>query len=35
VGATDRDLHEATLKNVRLHFGTVSNSDEVVRLWKD
>jgi ureidoacrylate peracid hydrolase len=34
VGATNLDLHEATLKNVRLHFGTVSNSDEVVRLWK-
>jgi ureidoacrylate peracid hydrolase len=34
VGATDRELHEATLKNVRLHFGVVSNSNEVRNLWK-
>jgi len=34
VGATDRELHEATLKNVRLHFGTVSSSTEVRKLWK-
>jgi ureidoacrylate peracid hydrolase len=34
VGATDRELHEATLKNVRLHFGAVSNSNEVRKLWK-
>jgi ureidoacrylate peracid hydrolase len=34
VGATDRELHEATLKNVRLYFGVVSNSNEVRKLWK-
>jgi ureidoacrylate peracid hydrolase len=34
VGATDRELHEATLKNVGLHFGVVSNSNEVRNLWK-
>jgi ureidoacrylate peracid hydrolase len=34
VGATDLELHEATLKNVRLHFGAVSNSNEVRKLWK-
>ena len=34
VGATDRELHEATLKNVSLHFGAVSNSNEVRKLWK-
>jgi ureidoacrylate peracid hydrolase len=34
VGATNRELHEATLKNVTLHFGTVSNSNEVLELWR-
>lgn len=34
VGATDLELHEATLKNVRLHFGAVSNSNEVRKRWK-
>ncbi|HEY7166263.1 MAG TPA: cysteine hydrolase [Candidatus Binatia bacterium] len=33
VGATNRTLHEGTLTNVRLHFGTVSNSGEIQRLW--
>lgn len=34
VGATDLELHKATLKNVTLHFGTVSNSNDVRRIWK-
>ena len=34
VGATDHELHEATLKNVRLHFGAVSSSSEVRKLWR-
>jgi ureidoacrylate peracid hydrolase len=34
VGATDLELHQATLKNVNLHFGTVSNSNQVKKLWK-
>jgi len=34
VGATNQELHQATLKNVTLHFGTVSNSTEVLKLWK-
>jgi nicotinamidase-related amidase len=33
VGATNVDLHKATLKNVKLHFGTVSKSTEVAKLW--
>jgi ureidoacrylate peracid hydrolase len=34
VGATDLELHQATLKNVKLHFGTVTDSNQVKRLWK-
>jgi ureidoacrylate peracid hydrolase len=34
VGATNQELHQATLRNVTLHFGTVSNSNEVLKLWK-
>jgi ureidoacrylate peracid hydrolase len=33
VGATDEGLHQATLKNVKLHFGTVTRSTEVTELW--
>jgi ureidoacrylate peracid hydrolase len=33
VGATDLELHQATLKNVKLHFGTVTKSTEVAKLW--
>jgi ureidoacrylate peracid hydrolase len=34
VGATNQELHQATLQNVTLHFGRVSNSKEVIKLWK-
>jgi ureidoacrylate peracid hydrolase len=34
VGATNRELHQATLKNVNLHFGTVTESNQVKKLWK-
>ena len=34
VGATNQALHQATLQNVTLHFGSVSNSKEVIKLWK-
>jgi ureidoacrylate peracid hydrolase len=34
VGATNQELHQATLQNVTLHFGSVSNSKEVIKLWK-
>jgi ureidoacrylate peracid hydrolase len=33
VGATDEGLHQATLKNVKLHFGVVTTSTEVTKLW--
>ena len=33
VGATDDGLHQATLKNVKLHFGAVTTSTEVTKLW--
>lgn len=34
VGATNQELHQATLKNVNLHFGTVTDSNQVEKLWK-
>ncbi len=33
VGSHSQDLHEATLKNVRLTFGDVPQSNELVDLW--
>ncbi|HEY7555524.1 MAG TPA: cysteine hydrolase [Candidatus Binatia bacterium] len=33
VGATNQQLHQATLKNVDLHFGSVTNSTQISGLW--
>lgn len=30
-----KDLHEATCKNIRLWFGKVADSDEIVSLWSE
>jgi hypothetical protein len=34
VGATNLELHEATLKNVNLHFGTITDSNQAKKLCK-
>ena len=34
VGAANQELHRATLKNVNLHFGRVTDSNQVKKLWK-
>ncbi|HXP92798.1 MAG TPA: cysteine hydrolase [Candidatus Binatia bacterium] len=31
----DRALHDATLKNMRNHFGTVAKADDVLKVWKE
>jgi ureidoacrylate peracid hydrolase len=31
----DRAAHEATLNNMRRHFGTVATADEVLQVWKE
>jgi len=31
----DRALHDGTLTNMRNHFGTVANADDVVGIWKE
>jgi ureidoacrylate peracid hydrolase len=28
-------MHEATLENVRMHFGVVANADDVARVWRE
>jgi ureidoacrylate peracid hydrolase len=33
--AYDRAAHEATLENMRRHFGTVAHADDVIQTWKD
>ena len=33
VGSHTPDLHEATLKSVQMHFGEVTTSAELVRIW--
>jgi ureidoacrylate peracid hydrolase len=35
VADSDQELHRATLKNVARHFGTVTQSAEVERLWRE
>jgi ureidoacrylate peracid hydrolase len=32
--AYDPKLHEATLENIRLHFGLVASSDEIIETWR-
>lgn len=32
--AYDQKLHEATLENMRLHFGLVATSEEVIQTWQ-
>jgi ureidoacrylate peracid hydrolase len=32
--AYDQKLHESTLENMRLHFGLVASSDEIIATWK-
>jgi nicotinamidase-related amidase len=33
-GTYDRALHDATMQNIRLSFGAVAASDEIVRAWE-
>jgi len=33
VGSHTHDLHEATLKSVQMHFGEVTTSAELIRIW--
>jgi ureidoacrylate peracid hydrolase len=33
--ARDAAVHEATLENVRRHFGVVANADDVERMWNE
>jgi isochorismate hydrolase len=32
--AYDSKLHETTLDNIRLHFGLVATSDEIIATWQ-
>ncbi len=34
VGSSHRDLHDATLKNVRMYYGTVTDSETLAGLWR-
>jgi len=32
--AYDSQMHEATLQNMRRHFGTVASSQEIISTWQ-